>query len=95
MFGKDKLPSRIINPYEPPKNAKIEIQVDLVTQQCAVTCNVTLPAFMMADILIQSASGILKQLQQQEAMIIGRGGVGMPKSPAPIVSDVTEKQNEV
>ena len=60
----------IVNPFA-PKNAKIEIEVDLVTEKCGVKCNVALPVLMMADILLQSASGLLKQLQQQDSMIVG------------------------
>lgn len=63
--------SVIVNPFAPQK-AKIEIDVNLVTQQCGVKCDVSLPALLMADILIQSASGILKQLMQSESMIVGK-----------------------
>jgi hypothetical protein len=43
-----------------------------MTQQCFVSCDKTLPGIMIANIMIQAASGCLMEVQRQEAMIVGR-----------------------
>jgi hypothetical protein len=87
-FGnKARKESRIVNPYDlRPTKAKITIDVDLVTQQVALTCDKTLPGLMIANILCQAASGYLMEMQKLEAMIVGRrnhdnDSMGGPSDP--------------
>ena len=59
-------------PYASQQKAKLTVDVDLMTQQCFVSCDKTLPGIMVANIMIQAASGCLMEVQRQEAMIVGR-----------------------
>ena len=59
-------------PYASQQKAKLTVDVDLMTQQCFVSCDKTLPGIMIANIMIQAASGCLMEVQRQEAMIVGR-----------------------
>jgi len=72
MFGKKQEASRIVPPYASQRKAKISVDVDLVTQECFVSCDKILPGIMLANILIQAAAGCLMEVQRQEAMLVGR-----------------------
>jgi hypothetical protein len=73
-FGKNHKDRKIVDPYDlRPTKAKITIEVDLVTQQVALSCDKTLPGLMIVNILCQSASGYLMEMQKLEAMTVGRG----------------------
>jgi len=61
-----------VPPYASQQKAKLTVDVDLMTQQCFVSCDKTLPGIMIANIMIQAASGCLMEVQRQEAMIVGR-----------------------
>lgn len=85
MFEKlrNQKQSAILDPYDlRPTKAKITVSIDLVTQQCMVACDKTLPGIMIAHMLIQAASGCLMEVQRLEAMTVGRGG-GLALGPDP------------
>jgi len=70
MFGNKS--NFVTKAYERPKRAKITVDVDLVTGQASMACNVQLPALMMAHILTTTVSGLLLELQRMEAMVVGK-----------------------
>jgi hypothetical protein len=51
---------RIINPFA-PQRAKITVEVDLQTGASEIKTDIPVPHIPLADILIQAASGVLKQ----------------------------------
>lgn len=55
------------------KHRRITIDVDLETMQVGIRMDKPLAALVTADILIQAASGVLKEAIKQESMLVGRG----------------------
>jgi hypothetical protein len=100
MFGKKQEGSRIVPPYASQQKAKLTVDVDLMTQQCFVSCDKTLPGIMLANILIQAAAGCLMEVQRQEAMLVGRqkamiGGSNEPPSGKDLINAVDSADKEV
>ena len=62
--------AKFVNPIG-AKIARIIIETNLITGEASASCNISLPGITIADILIQAASGMLKETARAGSMLIG------------------------